>query len=208
MNLKLKICGMKDPDNTRLVALLKPDYLGFIFYHGSPRNFTGFIDLSNNVIPAEIGRVGVFVNEQPETVLKKVEVYNLDMIQLHGNETPEYCFHFRDKAIPLIKAIRINGAEDFNDLEKFENTCDYFLFDTGSGGFGGTGKKFNWDLLEYYRGRLPFFLSGGIGPEDSKIIRKLDINGLFAIDINSRFEVSPGIKDIQLLETFMQSINS
>jgi phosphoribosylanthranilate isomerase len=208
MNLKLKICGMKDLENTRLVALLKPDWLGFIFYPGSPRNFTGIVDQYNKVIPGEIGRVGVFVNEHPENVLKKVEVYNLDMIQLHGNETPEYCSHFSDKPIPLIKAIRINTAEDFNDLEKFENTCDYFLFETGGGGFGGTGKKFNWDLLEYYRGHLPFFLSGGIGPEDAGFIKKLDINGFFAIDINSRFEVSPGIKDIQLIETFMQSINS
>jgi len=206
MNLKLKICGMKDPDNIRLVALLKPDYLGFIFYSGSPRHFSSAVDPYNDLIPKGIGRVGVFVNEQIDSVFKKVVSYHLDMIQLHGNETPEYCSHFKDKGIPLIKAIRINTDQDFNDLEKFENTCDYFLFDTGGRGFGGTGKKFDWELLGYYKGRLPFFLSGGIGPKDAMTIKRLDFNGLFAIDINSRFEISPGIKDVPLIKTFMQSI--
>lgn len=206
MNLKVKICGMKDPDNIRLAAQLKPDYLGFIFYPGSPRHFTGTVDPFDDIIPRGIEKVGVFVNEPPDSVLRKAEVYHLDMIQLHGNETPEYCSYLKDRGIPLIKAIRINTEQDFNDLELFENRCDYFLFDTGGRKFGGTGEKFDWELLRYYRGHHSFFLSGGIGPEDAMIIKKLDFNGLFAIDINSRFEISPGLKDVPLIETFMQSI--
>jgi phosphoribosylanthranilate isomerase len=206
MKLKLKICGMRDPDNIRSVVKLKPDYLGFIFYSGSPRYFSGMAGLFHDMIPEGIGKIGVFVNEQPDTVLKCIEAYHLDMIQLHGNETPEYCSYLKDKGIPLIKAIRINTEQDFNDLEVFENICDYFLFDTGGRKFGGTGEKFDWELLGYYNGHLPFFLSGGIGPEDTMIIEKLDFDGLFAIDINSRFEISPGIKNVELIETFMQSI--
>ena len=197
---------MKDPDNIRLIAKLKPDYLGFIFYSGTPRHFSGSASLFHDMIPEGIGKIGVFVNEQPDTVLKNIEAYRLDMIQLHGTETPEYCFYLKNKGTPVIKAIRINTEKDFNDLEKFEDKCDYFLFDTGGRKFGGTGEKFDWKLLGYYRSHLPFVLSGGIGPEDTTIIEKLDFAGLFGIDINSRFETSPGIKNVTLVETFLQSI--
>ena len=121
---------MKDTDNIKSVAQLKPDYLGFIFYPGSPRYFSGTVDSFNDIITGEIGKIGVFVNEQPDRVIQKVKAYHLDMIQLHGNETPEYCSHIKEEGIPLIKAIRIRAEQDFDDLEKYENTCDYFLFDT------------------------------------------------------------------------------
>ena len=206
MNLKIKICGMKDPENIRQVAELKPDYLGFIFYAGSQRYFSGNFDPLNDMIPKGIGKVGVFVNEQLYTVLKKIEKYQLDMVQLHGHETPEYCSHLKDQGIQLIKAVRVKTEMDFIDLGKFENICDYFLFDTAGREFGGTGEKFRWELLRQYSGNKPYFLSGGIGPDDAMIIKKLDYNGLFAIDINSRFEISPGIKNVTLIDTFMQLI--
>src|SRR4030042_3235116 len=119
MNLKIKICGMRDPDNIRCVAELKPDYMGFIFYSGSPRHFDSTVDPFNDIIIEGIGKVGVFVNEPPKSVLKKAGEYHLDMIQLHGNETPEYCSIVKKEGFPLIKTVRIFTEKDFNNLEVF-----------------------------------------------------------------------------------------
>jgi len=206
MNLKIKICGMKDPDNIRLVAELKPDYMGFIFYSGSPRHYSGTVDPFIHMNAQETGKIGVFVNEPIDSVLNKAERFHLDMIQLHGNETPAYCYHIKKEGLPIVKAIRIFKEKDLNNLGIYEDTCDYFLFDTGGQTFGGTGKKFNWEILDTYKMSIPFFLGGGIGPGDTGMIKGLDLPGLFALDINSRFEISPGIKNIPLIKTFIKSI--
>jgi len=197
---------MRDPDNIRLVAGLKPDYMGFIFYPGSPRHYSGTVDPFIHMDAVEIGKIGVFVDEPVNSVLYKAERFHLNMIQLHGNETPEYCYLIKKEGLRVIKVIRISKASDPDNLKIFEDLCDYFLFDTGGEKFGGTGKKFNWDILDSYRMGIPFFLSGGIGPGDAGIIKELDIPDLYAIDINSRFEVSPGIKNVSNIKTFIHSI--
>jgi len=197
---------MKDPDNIRLVCELQPDFMGFIFYSGSPRYFEGTDDPFSHTDVQGTEKVGVFVNETVESVLYKIGRYKLDMVQLHGNETPEYCSTIKRAGIPIIKAACINNHKDLENLSVFENHCDYFLFDKGGQKFGGTGEKFSWEILKSYTMHIPFFLSGGIGPDDAGIIKELNHPGLFAVDINSRFEISPGMKDVSLVKTFIKSI--
>ena len=200
---------MRTPENISGVAFAFPDYLGFIFYPKSKR-FVGMEPSQKimAIVPDSVKRVGVFVDEAPEKVLETVQNWNLDVVQLHGNETPEYCQQIQDLGITIFKAFSVDDQFDFEILNAYSGVCDYFLFDTKSQLPGGTGQKFNWQLLENYKGNVPFFLSGGIGPEDIDAISQFSHPKLFGIDINSGFEISPALKDVVKVRNFISGIRS
>lgn len=198
--------------NTAEVAQLQPDYLGFIFWEQSTRFFTGEIP----AIPHHINKIGVFVNAEPNFILKTVKKYNLQGIQLHGNERPAYCAKIASalKGInhtsKVIKVFSIKDNFDFETLNPYEEVCDYYLFDTKGKLPGGNGYAFDWSVLKNYPSSKPYFLSGGIGVTDLKKIeafRKLpeSIN-CHAIDVNSKFELEPGLKKIEDLKTFKNTL--
>lgn len=206
--IKIKVCGMRDEENIMDLVALKPDYIGFIFYPKSKRYVGEEIDEEiSAVIPAYILKVGVFVDEPIESLLDKFHNNLLDLVQLHGQEIPDYCAQLKRLNIPVIKVFNVEADFDFNVTTPYEPFCNYFLFDTGGKTEkGGTGQKFDWSLLKNYQGSKPFFLSGGIGPEDVETIRSITHPALYAIDLNSGFESEPGIKDIPLLRKFINEI--
>ena len=198
MSIKLKICGMKVPANIAEVVALQPDYIGFIFYPGSKR-FIGDLDpLRIKNIPATIKTIGVFVNEELETVKNAIVKYDLKAVQLHGHESAEYCGALKGYT-EVIKAFGIDANFDFNTLDAYVSQVDYFLFDTQTPDHGGSGQTFSWQLLGSYKNKTPYFLSGGIGIEQLAGLENIKDERLYAIDVNSRFELSPGLKDIALL---------
>ncbi len=200
---KLKVCGMRDEKNIRQLVKLKPDYIGFIFYPESKRYIGDDFDMKIlDVIPVKVKRVGVFVNELLENVINTAENFGLNYVQLHGTEPPEYCHELQELNIKVIKAFGISEDFDFEKLFSYDPCCDYFLFDTHSNQYGGTGLKFNWNLIYNYDYPKQFFLSGGIGLEDIHEIQKIDPSYLHAVDINSRFETAPGMKDILSVKKF------
>lgn len=194
--MKIKVCGMKYPENSKEIVELQPDFIGIIFYEKSPRFVAEKLDLKTN----KSKKVGVFVNEPVETIISKVKDYNLDFVQLHGNESPAFAKELRSKGIRSIKAFQIHSEFEWKHLADFENHCSYFLFDSASKNHGGSGQQFDWNELKNYNGNTPFFLSGGIGIQDIEAIRNLTHPQLFAIDINSKFEHEPGIKNIELVK--------
>lgn len=206
MNVKLKICGMKN--NIAEVAALEPDYLGFIFYDKSPRYFDGEIP----PLPKDVKKVGVFVDEKISKVIELTEKYSLDIIQLHGNETKEYLLDLQGYLVfskTLVwKAFSLDDSFDFGQLAIFENKVDKFLFDTKGKEKGGNGFTFNWKILKKYILKKPFVLSGGIGMEEVDSLKELLKTNLpiYAIDINSKFEIEPGMKDIALLQGFQNIV--
>lgn len=196
---------MKYPDNIKQVAELQPDYLGFIFYHRSKRNFDGIIP----EISSKIKKTGVFVDESLEFILKKVKKYNLQAVQLHGDESPELCKELKlNKDMEVIKVFSVGESFDFEVLNKYEEVSDYFLFDTKGKEKGGNGSVFNWELLNGYKSKKPFFLSGGIGMKELGVIQNFlkskASKYCFALDLNSKFELEPGVKDVKKLEKFIK----
>lgn len=208
-SLKWKICGMRDPDNIALVAGLKPDLMGFIFYKKSPRYVTQWppegLELEEKT---EV--VGVFVNPDIQEIEERHDQKSFQWVQLHGNESPELCQIIKDKNIGVIKAFGVDDSFDFSQLKPYLETVDLFLFDTKSPHHGGTGKKFDWMLLKQYSYKKPFLISGGIGPGDQEALETLFDSDLpvYGIDINSRFESSPGIKNTHLIQSFIESVKS
>jgi phosphoribosylanthranilate isomerase len=212
--MKLKICGMKYKDNIQAVAQLQPDYLGFIFYDKSARHFNTFIP----ELPNSIKKVGVFVDEDLEKVLEKKEEFNLQALQLHGNESPEYCLELKEKyqteynqsVIEIIKVFSIKNEFNFDSLQPYEDVCEYFLFDTKGELPGGNGYTFNWDVLKRYPSTKPYFLSGGIGLNEIKKIKEFKESPAseycYALDVNSKFEVEAGLKNIEKLEKFKTNV--
>lgn len=198
---------MRDPENSSGVVAALPDYLGFIFYPKSKR-FVGFEPSSEimAIVPDTIKKVGVFVDETPEKVLEIVQLWNLNVVQLHGLETPDYCKQIQHSGITVFKAFSVDESFDFVTLEAYSGVCDFFLFDTKGQLPGGTGQKFNWQLLENYKGNVPFFLSGGIGPDDLEAILNFRHPQLFGIDINSSFEIRPALKDAEKVQKFIHEI--
>lgn len=198
---------MRETANISGVVAAHPDYMGFIFYPKSKR-FVGFEPLPEvlAVIPDSVKKVGVFVDQTPEHVLSVSACWDLEVIQLHGKESPEFCEQLQQAGLIVIKAFSVDESFDFNTLEAYHESCDFFLFDTKSQLPGGTGKKFNWQLLKNYQLDKPFFLSGGIGPDDLNVIRELNHPQLFGIDINSGFEISPALKDIDKVGKFISKI--
>lgn len=202
--LQIKVCGLKTTaEIDRIDEVEIADYLGMIFYEKSPRYFQ---DIPSAHAP-KAKKVGVFVNENRATILAKAMHFNLDMIQLHGSESPEFCHLLRTK-IPLIKVFHLDEDFHFSFTDHYAQHVDYFLFDTASHLKGGTGVKFNWDILKNYKGSTPFFLSGGIAPEDIETIKSFKHEKLLGLDLNSRFEVEPGFKNIDSLKTFVHGINN
>lgn len=199
---------MKYQDNITQVAALQPDYLGFIFYKKSSRFFDGIIP----ELPKSIKKVGVFVDASLKFILDKIETHQLDIIQLHGQETTEFCKELRilchsernEESIEIIKVFSIKDHFDFSALQPYENVCDYFLFDTKGELPGGNGYTFNWEILKNYPSTKPYFLSGGIGLNEVKgiklFLKQPDSKHCYAIDINSKFEIQPGLKNIEALE--------
>ncbi len=203
-NLKLKICGMKH--NTAEVATVGSDYLGFIFYEKSPRNFEGVLP----VLPSEIKKVGVFVNASLDFIMNKINLYSLDVVQLHGEETPLFCANLMAEIhVEIWKVFSIKDRFNFNELTPYESYTDKFLFDTKGKEKGGNGYTFNWEVLKDYPSNKPFVLSGGIGLGEIPAIKKLLLSNLpiYAIDINSKFEEAPGQKDLELLQQLKKEMN-
>ena len=200
---------MKHPENIQEVAAMRPDYLGFIFYPKSPRNFDGKIP----EIDSKIKKTGVFVDAEVEFILEKVEKYGFKAVQLHGNESAEYCLELRNKlneaeGIEIFKVFGIKDTFDFSVLKPYENIVDYFLFDTKGKAKGGNGYTFDWSVLKECPSTTPIIMSGGIGLEELNKIEQLLKTDLpiHALDLNSKFEIEPGLKDIKLLSEFFYKI--
>jgi phosphoribosylanthranilate isomerase len=207
--MKFKICGMKHPDNILEVGALLPDYMGFIFWEKSARYFDGIIP----TLPKSIQKVGVFVNATSDEILEKIEKHDLQAVQLHGNESVEFCETLKKnlpKEIDVIKVFSILDTFDFGILKPFEPVCDYFLFDTKGKLPGGNGTTFDWKVLEQYPSTKPFFLSGGIGIEELEDVKQVLKTNLpiYAIDVNSKFEIEPGLKNIQLCKDAINRIST
>jgi len=204
--MKLKVCGMKYHDNIEAVASIQPDYLGFIFHEESPRNFDGIIPK----LPENIQKTGVFVDEKVEYIVQQIQKHNLSVIQLHGHESPEICRLLKSTHVKVIKVFSIKDKFDFSVLLPYEDVCDYFLFDTKGKLPGGNGYTFNWDVLINYASTKPFFLSGGIGIdqiEDLKRFKKSKASKYcYAIDVNSKFEIEAGLKNIEKLQKFKSQL--
>ena len=199
----IKVCGIKHPDNISDLSKLPIDFIGMIFYEKSPRYV-------NNLHPEEINirgkeLVGVFVNASETEIIQTTNKYNLDLIQLHGSESPEFCKKLNE-TVPVIKAFSIAGASDFEQTKNYEGLWGYFLFDTKTPQYGGSGQKFDWQILEEYKGNMPFLLSGGISVDDAEAIKKINHPRFAGIDLNSRFETEPGLKDINLLHQFIKNL--
>ena len=203
--MKIKVCGMKHEQNIREVAALEPDFIGFIFYPVSPRYVDRSITGVLQEIPQTIKKTGVFVNEKEQGIRETAQKFSLDTVQLHAGESPELCETLR-KQFTVIKAFSVDETFDFKSLSAYKDVCDYFLFDTKTSLYGGSGNTFDWNILEKYTLTVPFFLSGGIDLEQADTIKKLDHPQLFAADINSRFESSPGMKDITKVKHFIHKI--
>lgn len=198
---------MREPENLEQLCALDPDFVGYIFYRGSSRYVGDNPDEALFRIPGErVSRVGVFVNEHILSVRKIVKDAWVDLVQLHGSETPGYCKALVNEGVHVIKVIGPGDLDSPERLEEYYGVVHYFLFDTAGGGSGGTGKKFDWSRLEKYKLAVPFLLSGGVGPGDASSILDLDHLLLRGIDINSRFELSPGMKDIEALKAFFKEI--
>jgi len=200
--MKLKICGMKYPENIQEVSQVTPDYFGFIFWEKSSRYFNGALP----EIPKSIKKVGVFVEASLDYILSKIKKYGLDCVQLHGNESPAFCKNLQKENVQIIKVFSISEDFDFEELQLYENVCDYFLFDTKGKLPGGNGTAFNWNILKKYTSKKPFFLSGGIGIEEIDLIQKMKLP-IYAIDINSKFEIEPGLKNKDLIQHFKNILN-
>ncbi len=199
---------MKYQDNMSQVATLQPDYLGFIFHESSPRNFEGTI----SELPNTIKKTGVFVDKTVEFIAGQIERYQLDAVQLHGHESPEVCKLIKSANVEVIKVFSIKDEFDFSVLTAYEDVCDYFLFDTKGKLPGGNGYTFDWSVLNNYPSTKPFFLSGGIGLEQLEKIKEFKQSPAskycYALDVNSKFEIEPGLKNIELLNKFKIQINA
>lgn len=208
MNLKLKICGMKDPKNIRQVIKYKPDYLGFIFYTGSPRYAGGNIkNLSALNISSSIQKVGVFVNESPDKAKEICSKMSITLVQLHGNEPVSACEEYKRSGIKVIKVFSVGDDFNFDIMEPYENHVDYFLFDTKGKYYGGNSIPFDWEIIEKYPLKKPFFLGGGIGIENIDLISRIKNPNLFSLDANSMLEASPGLKDPDKIKLFREKFD-
>ena len=211
----VKVCGMREAENIREVEALHPDWMGFVFWSKSKR----FVGELPGYMPVHARRVGVFVDEDAEQVGRIARTYGLDIIQLHGSESPDYIGQLKSalalqlgREVHVVKAFNIGTADDLAATTAYNGVADYFLFDTKAQLPGGSGRQFDWSVLAAYDGPTPFILSGGIGPDDVPALREWFRTGgpvtekCIGIDLNSRFELAPGLKDINKLKTFIQSL--
>ena len=209
----VKVCGMRDPDNIRQIDELGcVDWMGFIFFPPSSRN----VEHVPDYLPQHCQRVGVFVNATPEEIQHRQKEFGFCLIQLHGDETPDYCQALRtrlEEGTKLIKMIPIASSEELANTQAYEGIVDYFLFETKCKGYGGSGKQFDWDILKGYQGQTPFLLTGGIGPEDAEKVQAFLTSHLspitskcIGIDLNSRFETAPALKYVEKVKEFIKKI--
>ena len=198
---------MRDPENIDAVCSASPDYIGFIFYPKSKR-YVGDNPDKNifSRVPDSTLKVGVFVNEDATKVIETCRKYTLQVAQLHGHESVDYCREIKDSGLIVFKAFSVDNDFNFSQLNNYEKVVDFFLFDTKGKLPGGTGEKFNWAILDQYKLDTPFFLSGGIRPEDCEDLNNLISNQLFAVDINSGFETEPAVKQTDKVSSFIQKI--
>ena len=197
---------MREPKNIEQVAQLGVDMMGFIFYPKSPR-YVSYV-LARSDADRKVCRVGVFVNDSIPEILDKIHSFSLNAVQMHGNESREFCEQLREANgdIKIIKAISVSNAGDIQKYKEYVGAVDYFLFDTKCKTVGGSGQQFDWQVLDEYDGDVPFLLSGGIGPEDAFRIRTFHHSQCVGIDLNSRFEIEPGVKDVEKLNKFLNEI--
>lgn len=195
-----KVCGMRDAQNIRDVESLGVDWIGMIFWPKSKR----YVAEVPSYLPEHLKKVGVFVDSTLDDILQHISDYQLDIIQLHGQESPDFAKALKPHTI--IKAFNIEKADDLLQTEKYKGIADYFLFDTKGKMAGGNGQKFDWSVLTAYQGKTPFLLSGGIGPEDAESVKSFHHPRCIGIDLNSRFESEPGFKDINQLKTFINKL--
>lgn len=223
--MKIKICGLRDGENIRKVAGLGVDYIGMIFWEGSPRNVT-MVPTHAGIIPDRASlsphtsnlspkKVGVFVDEMPQSIITRVVNFQLDVVQMHGQESPTVIRNLRATLDPDIrpgiqfwKAISIGGPEDLTCCAQYEGCVDAFVFDTRCTTVGGSGRQFDWSVLDAYDGPVPFLLSGGIGPDDAARVKAFHHPQCIGIDLNSRFETAPAVKNVYLLRGFLQQIGA
>lgn len=197
--MKIKVCGLKFPDNISKVAALCPDLVGFICYDRSPRYVQGMEDSDLIPIADNILKTGVFVDAPLEDINELIERYSFNAVQLHGCESPDDCKILKAR-LKVIKAFGVDDCFDFAELEPYYNVVDYFLFDTKTAARGGSGQTFDWAILDKYTGSVPFFLSGGISPDNIDEVKNIKHPMFYGVDLNSKFEVSPAVKDIEKLE--------
>jgi|TARA_B100000768_G_scaffold112526_1_gene104217 phosphoribosylanthranilate isomerase len=202
--MNLKVCGMRYDENIQAIASIEPDYMGFIFYEGSSRH----VSTSIPTLSTSIKKVGVFVNALFDNIVEKINTHDLQAVQLHGEETPEFCKSLQALNIEVIKVFSIKNEFNFDILSPYENVCDFYLFDTKGPLAGGNGYFFDWSVLENYPSRKPYFLSGGIGLENIDQLQEFKITNAatycYAIDVNSKFEIAAANKDKKSLEKFKQ----
>lgn len=199
---------MKEPDNIIQVADLKPDYMGFIFYPGSKRYVNDADTEILKKIPSRVRKTGVFVDSTFEDITAAIHKYDLDAVQLHGGESPELCKRLKQDGTEVIKAFGIDSDFDFTALEKYTAVTDHFLFDTKTSLHGGSGKVFDWKVLKKYTCDKTYFLSGGLSLENIEEIQKIEDKRLYAVDLNSKFELNPGVKDAEKVENAINYIRS
>lgn len=197
---------MREPENIRSVMETDADWMGFIFYERSPRYIPAASLPDISIRP--LRKVGVFVNATREQILETATLCQLDYIQLHGDESPAFCHALQKRGLALIKAFAIAGEKDLEKTKAYEGYVDYFLFDTKSGQYGGSGQQFDWTVLSAYTGQTPFLLSGGIRPESIEALQRFTHPRLCGIDLNSGFETIPGLKDIPQLKTFINNLKN
>ncbi|MBQ8051827.1 MAG: phosphoribosylanthranilate isomerase [Bacteroidaceae bacterium] len=202
----LKVCGMRDAQNIREVeAVVRPQMMGFICWEQSRR----YVSSVPAYLPTRCIRTGVFVNPSMSHLRQKINSLRLQRIQLHGDESPEYCQRIiQQTGLPITKSLSIRQVEDIEQYRQYEGICDLLLFDTKCKTRGGSGEQFDWDILTHYKGSVPFLLAGGIGPRDAERLREFRHPMFLGIDVNSRFELSPGVKDVLLLREFSASLQS
>ncbi len=198
---------MRDPDNISAVAALNPDFMGFIFYPPSPRFADGLLDTDLlRSLPPGIRKTGVFVHPEKQQLLKIVEKYGLDFVQLHGPGTPDLNQELRKSGIGVIQAFSVDSAFDFKQTKAYESSSDYFLFDTKGEGFGGHGRPFDWGILKNYEGTVPFLLAGGISNKNAGGIHELHHPAMAGVDVNSRYETAPALKDPEALKILFNTL--
>jgi phosphoribosylanthranilate isomerase len=201
----VKVCGMREAENIRAVEALGVDWMGFIFWEHSSR----CVSQRPAYLPTRAKRVGVFVDAPLDVVCQHVEAFGLDVVQLHGSESPAYLHDLRKAlagAVLIVKAFSIATRDDLLQTSLYEGLADYFLFDTKAQLVGGNGRKFDWSVLAHYDGSTPFLLSGGIGPDDASHLSAFSHPRLAGIDLNSRFEAAPALKNVELLKQFLYDI--
>jgi len=212
--MRIKVCGMTRPEQVMQLDEMGVEFAGFIFYPKSPRYVFSHMrkEQLKKLKGQHINKVGVFVNTPAEEVLQLVDECGLYLVQLHGDESPRYCEKISNY-VTVVKAFRMRDGENILWRAKdYQDVCDMFLFDTEGAGYGGTGKKFNWNILKGENVRKPFFLSGGIQPEDVELLKEFSkesvAKDLFAIDINSKFEIAAGLKNMDSVRAFVNSLKA